>query len=383
MATFNKIIKLVSVDENAIAIAEVTRTQYEYIKNIQKGLKQIDISTTILDSKAITIRELFSYDSEDDDINTVEAVENLGSLISKVESIEVFTSGNILGISFPYKDLAGNVSSTDDIPIVELDIFFFEEELKKAEVLTVDDGPMISSWSESYDSILETSWMDCEEETIINIQKSEISAINSEKGIYVISMLDNEEFDVNLMLLGSINDKPMRIESPEQYCNICCMDSTFDEANNCEACGNHQELEVSEKDEEIQNLAYENKMMAESLKSLGFSQEDIGEICTGTLVPTQTKISIDENKLKAFVLESMFCNGDNRHEDYELFLENAKDSNLVLRQHFKNYPIEWVQEQMKKDLESMKRLLLSLGATEILLMIANYLKEEVKYEKYL
>jgi len=66
------------------------------------------------------------------------------------------------------------------------------------------------------------------------------------------------------------------------YCVICC--GEYPHVGDdflCERCGNPVSSGIIERDEQIENLAYENKMMAKKQEELGFTQEQISTICTG------------------------------------------------------------------------------------------------------
>lgn len=66
------------------------------------------------------------------------------------------------------------------------------------------------------------------------------------------------------------------------YCVICCGEYPhIGDDFLCEKCDNPASSGIIERDEQIENLAYENKMMAKKLEELGFTQEQISSICTG------------------------------------------------------------------------------------------------------
>jgi hypothetical protein len=68
------------------------------------------------------------------------------------------------------------------------------------------------------------------------------------------------------------------------YCVMCLyeLEHTYEEDSLiCSNCGNPACDGILDRDEQIENLSYENKMMAEKLESLGFSQEQISNICSG------------------------------------------------------------------------------------------------------
>jgi hypothetical protein len=69
------------------------------------------------------------------------------------------------------------------------------------------------------------------------------------------------------------------------YCVICCgevphFETAFDEVK-CERCGEVACGGIVDRDIQIKDLAYENKMMSEKLLEIGLSQEDISSLCSG------------------------------------------------------------------------------------------------------
>jgi len=139
----------------------------------------------------------------------------------------------------------------------------------------------------------------------------------------------------------------------EHYCNFCLMEVEIDEQDNCINCGNPISQEMLEKDEEISNLAYENKMMAEALAKTGLTQEEISTICSGDLsnVAKTGSILITEDDVKARVIESYTCDAENGSKDYDSYMEDD-NANLTLWEPFENYPIEWIREQISNDVDS-------------------------------
>jgi len=137
----------------------------------------------------------------------------------------------------------------------------------------------------------------------------------------------------------------------EGYCNICCMESTFDEAGSCEACGNHMDLENSEKDEEIENLAYENKMMAEALVSLGFTQEQISSICSGGFVAQiATEDDLKQHAVSVFVDEE-----STSAQDYNDFME--ENSSLTVWEPFESFGSHELARQMRYQFSALQKML--------------------------
>lgn len=91
------------------------------------------------------------------------------------------------------------------------------------------------------------------------------------------------------------NLEVMAISTDDNYCNICCMETTFDEQNNCEVCGNPKSAELSEKDDEIQNISEKSKNMVFALSNCGFTQEQINKICDGSLGMLRAWIDVDNS----------------------------------------------------------------------------------------
>ncbi|WP_152184417.1 hypothetical protein [Sulfurimonas indica] len=122
------------------------------------------------------------------------------------------------------------------------------------------------------------------EEMEVKLYKNELHAYfkysDDDDTLYAAKSISIKELD---NFFNPENSELVEKDSNTYYCEICCMETTFDEQDNCEVCGNHRGSEMSEKDEENQNLAFENKMMAEALSTLGFSQEEISNICAGSL----------------------------------------------------------------------------------------------------
>ena len=78
----------------------------------------------------------------------------------------------------------------------------------------------------------------------------------------------------------------MKQSSEEKtYCITCCKDTihiTNDEHEIvCSVCQTLLSHGIIERDEQIEILAFENKMMSEALRRNGFSDEYINKICTG------------------------------------------------------------------------------------------------------
>ncbi len=69
------------------------------------------------------------------------------------------------------------------------------------------------------------------------------------------------------------------------YCVMCMDEYEYIENNEgnhvCINCGTPPCDGILDRDEQITDLAYENKMMALKLDSLGFSQEQVSNICSG------------------------------------------------------------------------------------------------------
>lgn len=99
----------------------------------------------------------------------------------------------------------------------------------------------------------------------------------------------------------------------------------------------------SEKDEEIQNLSYENKMMAKSLISLGFTQEQVSNICSGGF----TSQIITEERLKAYAIDTFTSDGENGGQDYDDFMEDNVD--LSIWEPFQ----DWSKKDIKREVQNM------------------------------
>lgn len=153
----------------------------------------------------------------------------------------------------------------------------------------------------------------------------------------------------------AINTKyEIHSEAHPKYCNICCVETSFDEEDNCEVCGNHYGEETSEKDEEIQNLASENRNMANALSSLGFSLEEITAIAYGSLIPKQSDNVISDDDIRRFVADSMFSDDKDGLEIYNEYMENPEDLDLNLWEPFEDYPTDWIKNHLEKDFNSLK-----------------------------
>lgn len=61
------------------------------------------------------------------------------------------------------------------------------------------------------------------------------------------------------------------------------------------------EIVSDEKDEEIQNLARENKMMEEALATLGFSQKQVSSICSGAKVKSSLEEPSNEKTINSIM----------------------------------------------------------------------------------
>ncbi len=106
----------------------------------------------------------------------------------------------------------------------------------------------------------------------------------------------------------------------------------------------------NEKEEEIENLAFENKAMAEALKTLGFTQEQISQICSGGFMP----VIINDERLKSYAVDIFTTDGKNGSQDYDNFL-NGNKSSLSIWEPFENWPEEDIAEQMENTYLSLKQ----------------------------
>ena len=99
-----------------------------------------------------------------------------------------------------------------------------------------------------------------------------------------------------------------------------------------------------------ENLAYENKQMAKALESLGFTQEQISNICSGGFTP---KIVSDED-LKAYAVGLFTSDGEDGGKDYDDLMEGK--SELTAWEPFEYWPVEDVAAEVKSTYDSLKQL---------------------------
>ena len=75
------------------------------------------------------------------------------------------------------------------------------------------------------------------------------------------------------------------MKNTKTYCVMCCENLPHsDNGNNelaCDICMSPASDGILERDEQIENLAYENLKMSEELLSLGYSQDEISCVCSG------------------------------------------------------------------------------------------------------
>jgi len=105
-------------------------------------------------------------------------------------------------------------------------------------------------------------------------------------------------------------------------------------------------------DSEDESLASENKNMAIALTSLGFTKQEIDDICTGSLTPTQKPVAIliSEDDVKARVLASYFTSEKIVFEDDRVKVEDV--TSLTAWEPFEDYPLDWLEKQIKLDIKS-------------------------------
>ncbi len=153
-------------------------------------------------------------------------------------------------------------------------------------------------------------------------------------------------------------------EEAEMHCTFCLYDTPSKEDGSCSECDNSRDETLVETYEENENLAYENKMMAQAFTSLGFSQEEINKICNGSLIPEQAPLNIDEDKLKSYVVGLVFSDDGVDEKDYDSYMENPKNMDICLWEPFENYPEAWVQEQLENNFDSLKEFITYLGGID-------------------
>ena len=86
------------------------------------------------------------------------------------------------------------------------------------------------------------------------------------------------------MIQNLIEEKRKSFGSRKTYCVMCLSETMHHEVDDsmvCEDCDNPLCDGVLERDEQIDTLSYENKMMAEYLESQGLTKELISGICSG------------------------------------------------------------------------------------------------------
>ena len=127
------------------------------------------------------------------------------------------------------------------------------------------------------------------------------------------------------------------------------------------------EKTLLEKCEENLNLAEENRNMSLALESIGFSEQEISDICYGSLMPTQKPVAIlvTEDDIKARVVESYTSDSENGSKDYDDYIEDADRTNLTLWQPFEDQPSKWICEQMQNDVKSTMQWLKSFNVSYI------------------
>lgn len=103
----------------------------------------------------------------------------------------------------------------------------------------------------------------------------------------------------------------MKKDTIETYCVMCCGDYAHivnkEDELVCSVCDTPASSGILDRDEQIENLSYENKMMAEKLKALGFANEQINNICTGGEEKSPNQLTpyikeLEESEKTAFIL---------------------------------------------------------------------------------
>lgn len=101
--------------------------------------------------------------------------------------------------------------------------------------------------------------------------------------------------------------------------------------------------------EEIKNLAYENKQMAQALLDIGFTQDQVESICYGVKV---TPIFTDE-RFKAHAIGIYTSGSKNGAQDYEEFMEGESD--LSVWAPLEREKLTDLQELVESEFCSIKR----------------------------
>jgi hypothetical protein len=104
----------------------------------------------------------------------------------------------------------------------------------------------------------------------------------------------------------------------------------------------------NEKNDEIENLAFQNKMMAEALETIGFTREQISQICSGTKVQP----CFTDDKFKAYAIATFTSNSDKGAQDYDNFMEG--ETELSIWEPFENKDKEEMRELIESEFDSVK-----------------------------
>jgi hypothetical protein len=104
----------------------------------------------------------------------------------------------------------------------------------------------------------------------------------------------------------------------------------------------------NEKDDEIESLIFENKMMAEALKTFGFTHEQISQICSGTKVQP----CFTDDKFKAYAIATFTSNSEKGAQDYDDFMEG--ETELSIWEPFENKDEEEMRELVESEFDSVK-----------------------------
>jgi hypothetical protein len=104
----------------------------------------------------------------------------------------------------------------------------------------------------------------------------------------------------------------------------------------------------NEKDKEIENLAFKNTMMAEALETIGFTPEQISQICSGTKVQP----CFTDDKFKAYAIATFTSNSEKGAQDYDDFMEG--EAELSIWEPFEYKDKEEMQELVESEFDSVK-----------------------------
>ncbi len=165
---------------------------------------------------------------------------------------------------------------------------------------------------------------------------------------------NSEEIESNSFRIDEVDDfiNGFTDSEEEMHCTMCLYETTSNEDGNCSQCGSCRDQALVEKHEENKSLASENKNMANALTSLGFTKQEMDDICNGSLTPTQKPVAIliSEDDVIARVLASYFVNEKIVFEDDKIKVEDV--TSLTAWEPFEDYPLDWLEKQIKLDIKS-------------------------------